>query len=270
MASPPPTPLAQAVTRIRGALAWVALFSFFVNLLMLAGPLYMLQVYDRVLSSGRVETLAMLTLMIGAAAAAMAALETQRTAMTVRIGAWLQRTLGPEYLAAGIRARLGGEGGGAQAFRDLGQVQGFVGTQGMTAFFDFPWTPLFVAVIWLLHPWLGMLALGTALALLVLSLANEVATRGPLREANGAQLAAQRLAEAAIDNAEPARAMGMGAALTARWRDANAEAQDALLAASERGGARRGGGQVPARLRAERHPRARRPPRAPAARRRPA
>ena len=232
----PPNPLKAATARVRGALVWVALFSFFVNVLMLAGPLYMLQVYDRVLASGRVETLAMLTLMVGAAVLAMALLEAQRTAMTVRIGAWLQQTLGPDYLAAGLRARLAGEGGGAQAFRDLGQVQGFVGTQGMTAFFDFPWTPLFVLVIWLLHPWLGALALGTAVLLLGLTLLNEVAVRGLLRDANGAQLAAQRLAEAAIDNAEPARAMGMGRALAERWRGANAEAQDALLRASERGG----------------------------------
>jgi ATP-binding cassette subfamily C protein/ATP-binding cassette subfamily C exporter for protease/lipase/ATP-binding cassette subfamily C protein EexD len=224
------------VGRVRGALGWVALFSLFVNLLMLAAPLYMLQVYDRVLASGRVETLAMLTLMVGGAAAALAALESQRTAMTVRIGAWLQQVMGPELLDAGTRARLSGEGGGAQAFRDLGQVQGFVGTQGMTAFFDFPWTPLFVAVIWILHPWLGMLAAATAVLLLALSLLNEAVTRGLLREANAAGLGAQRLAEAAIDNAEPARAMGMGGALAERWRAANAEAQGALLKASERGG----------------------------------
>ncbi len=106
----------------------------------------------------------------------------------------------------------------------------------MTAVFDFPWTPLFVAVIWLLHPWLGTLALATAIVLLILGVLNEVVTRGLLREANAGQLRAQRLAEAAIDNAEAVRAMGMTGALVERWRAGNAEIQSGLLRASERGG----------------------------------
>lgn len=228
--------LSDAVARCRGAFGLVALFSFFVNMLMLAGPIYMLQVYDRVLTSGRVETLIVLTALMAVAVLAMAMLETLRTAVTVRIGAWLNGVLSPGYLDGGIRARLAGDPGGSQAFRDLSQVQSFIATQGMTAFFDLPWTPLYIAIIWLLHPWLGMLGAGVALLLIALSLANEATTRGPLQDANAGQLSAQRRAEAAITNAEAVRAMGMIAAMTDLWQRANVKSQDALLRASERGG----------------------------------
>lgn len=232
-----PDVLAAALRRCRSGFGAVALFSFFINLLMLAGPLYMLAVYDRVLVSGSVETLLLLTLILGLAVAAMAALETLRTSLTVRMGAWLSEALGSPYLLSGVQARLGGRGGGAQAFRDLSQIQSFIATQGLTAFFDSPWTPLFVAMIWLLHPWLGMLALGVTLLLLCLSVVNELFTRRLLAAANTGQIATQRLAEATIDNAEVVRAMGMEPALTARWRAAAGTVQGDLLRASERGGA---------------------------------
>ncbi len=233
--SPRKDVLSEALRRCRGAFLQVGLFSFFINLLMLAGPLYMLQVYDRVLSSGKVETLFLLTVMVAGALLAMAALETVRTMLTVRIGAWLAGTMGPFYLDAGIRARLAGRNGGGQAFRDLTQVQTFIATQGMRAFFDFPWTPIFIAVIWLLHPWLGIFALCVAVFLLILSVINEWSTRGPLEAANAGQLASNKIAETAIENADAVRAMAMTGSVLERWQMRNREVQRDLMKANERG-----------------------------------
>ena len=228
--------LAEALRRCRTTFGTVALFSFCMNVAVLAGPLYMLQVYDRVLSSGRVETLFMLTVILAAALMTWAALDALRTALTIRLGAWLTQALGPHYIDSGVRARLDGRSYGGQALRDLGQLQSFVATNGMTAFFDVPWTPLFILVIWLLHPWLGALAVTAALTLLVLSLLNDATTRAALAEANDRQLAATRLAESTIRNAEPVSAMGLAPALIERWMRLNGESQVSLLQASRRGG----------------------------------
>ncbi|ETX11991.1 hypothetical protein OCH239_18745 [Roseivivax halodurans JCM 10272] len=214
----------------------VGFFSMVINVLMLAAPLYMLQVYDRVLGSGRVETLIMLTLMLGGALAAMALLDTLRQSLTVRLGAWFTGALGPDMLDIGMRARLDGSSAGGQGLRDLSQIQSFVATQGMIAFFDFPWTPVFIGVIWVLHPLLGTIALAAALILLSLSIANEVATRGLLHRANASQIEGHKLAESAIDHAEVVRAMGMAGAMTTRWQARNTITQSNLTAASERSG----------------------------------
>lgn len=98
-----PSVLAEAVRRCRGAFLLVGVFSFALNLLVLAAPLYMLQVYGRVLSSGRVETLIMLTMMLAAAVAAFAAIDVLRMGITVRVGLWLNQTLGPFYLDSVVR-----------------------------------------------------------------------------------------------------------------------------------------------------------------------
>jgi len=226
--------LAEAVSRCRSALVTVGIYSFFINLLILAGPLYMLQVYDRVLSSGSVDTLVVLTGMVGGAILAMVLLEAARSTIAARTGSWLVSVLGPEYLGAGVRARLVGEGGGAQALRDLHQVQSFVAAQGLTALFDLPWTPLFIAVIWLLHPWLGMLALGTALLLAAVSIVIEVSTAHLFRDVTADQMAAQKLTEASVENAESVWAMGMLPALNRRWMTLNGSMQGAFLRGTNR------------------------------------
>src|SRR6266508_444442 len=127
-ASQTSTELRRAVAASRSAFALCALFSMIINLLMLASPLYMLQVYDRVLTTGRAETLVMLTLMATVALAVMCALDALRSAMTVRVGCWLSERLGPAYLACAVRGRLRGEATGAESLRDITQVQSFIAT----------------------------------------------------------------------------------------------------------------------------------------------
>jgi len=230
------TELQQALSACRSAFGKVALFSLAINVLMLASPLYMLQVYDRVLTTGRVETLVLLTALAAGALFVLGALDSLRAAVAVRVGCWLTDRLGPVLLASGVRARLQGDGGGAQPLRDLTQIQTFIATPGLTVFFDAPWVPVFVVLIWLLHPLLGFLALGSAVVLLALSIANEFTTRKPTLEATLAQISANQQAEATIRNAEVVRAMGMLPAVIDRWRIANAKSLAAVRRASERGG----------------------------------
>lgn len=228
--------LTEALRRTRGAFAAVALFSLVMNLLVLAAPIYMLQVYDRVLSSYKVETLIMLTVMLAAAFAAWAALDGVRTGITVRLGGWLTHYVGPAFLDSGVRARMAGEAGGSKLFRDLARVQSFIATQGMNALFDAPWAPIFITLIWFLHPWLGVFALCSALLLLSLSVLNALLTHGPLARGDNCEDTAMRTADSTMHNAETVTAMGMLPTLTARWSRQNAQTEEEMRTASQRGG----------------------------------
>ena len=206
-ASSDPTELERAIGACRSAFTVCAMFSLAINLLMLTLPIYMLQVYDRVLTTGRVETLLMLTLIATIALVVMCALDALRTSITIRVGCWLNEQLGPAYLACAVRGRLQGDLSGAEPLRDISQIQNFIATQGLTAFFDAPWVPIFVALIWILHPMLGLVAVSSAVVLFLLSIVNEMATRKANETANRKQIEAMLLADATIRNAEIVQAM---------------------------------------------------------------
>jgi PrtD family type I secretion system ABC transporter len=224
--------LSNALRSCRSAFGVCAVFSLVINILMLASPIYMLQVYDRVLTTGHVDTLIMITVIVTIALAVMCALDALRTAVTIRIGCWLNERLGPIFLACGVRGTLKGDPSGAQSLQDINQIQSFIATQGLTAFFDFPWVPLFMGLIWMLHPLLGIVAVSSAVALFLLSIANEFATRKVNESANKAQIEAIRLADAAIRNAEVVQSMGMLQAMTSRWVNLN----DTVMSGLRRGG----------------------------------
>ena len=230
------TELERAIKACRSAFATCALFSLLINLLMLVSPIYMLQVYDRVLTTGRIETLVMLTLIATIALAVMCALDALRTSVTIRVGCWLNEQLGPAYLACAVRGRLKGDPSGVEHLRDISQLQNFVATQGLTAFFDAPWVPIFVALIWILHPMLGMVALAAAVVLFLLSIANEFATRKATETANKKQIEATLLADATIRNAEIVQAMHMLPAMTDRWAAINGAVVDGLRRSGDIGG----------------------------------
>jgi len=223
-----PTELERAIRACRSAFAVCAMFSLVINVLMLTLPIYMLQVYDRVLTTGRVETLVMLTLIATIALAVMCALDALRTSITIRLGCWLNEQLGPAYLACAVRGRLQGDFSGAQPLRDIAQIQNFIATQGLTAFFDAPWVPIFVALIWILHPMLGFVAVSSAVLLFVLSIVNEMATRKANQTANRRQIEATLLADATIRNAEIVQAMHILPAMTDRWAAVNGTVIDCL------------------------------------------
>jgi PrtD family type I secretion system ABC transporter len=231
-----PTDLERAIRACRSAFRTCALFSLIINVLMLALPIYMLQIYDRVLTTGRIETLVMLTLMATIAIAVMCALDALRTSVTIRVGCWLNEELGPAYLACAVRGRLNGDPSSVQHLRDISQIQNFIATQGLAAFFDAPWIPIFVGLIWILHPILGGVAVFAAVVLFLLSIANEVATRKSTESANKKQIEATLLAEATVRNAEIVQAMHMLPAMTQRWAAINSTVVDSLRSSGDIGG----------------------------------
>ncbi|NJL72194.1 MAG: hypothetical protein HC888_11735 [Candidatus Competibacteraceae bacterium] len=146
-----PSLLNVALREMRTAFLVLFVFSFFMNVLVLASPLYMMQVYDRVLGSGHVETLIILTVMVGIALLFLGLLDMVRGLFLSEVSTWLERRLGEEMIRASLASTLQGKGTGAQPLRDLGQVRGFLAGPMILPFLDAPWTPLFVGLIWFMH-----------------------------------------------------------------------------------------------------------------------
>jgi ABC-type protease/lipase transport system fused ATPase/permease subunit len=193
-----PTQLKQAWSQVYNGLVLVGVVSFFLNVLALTSPLYMFQVFDRVLASGRVETLVALSGIATFALLCLGGLEVIRTRTLARISSWLDRALSRSVLQASLGDTLAGRAVGAHGMSDLAQLRGFINSQGIFPIMDAPWTPVFVAVIWLLHPWLGILAVISAVVLFSFALTNELVTRTPLTDASRAGLAAQHGHETAL------------------------------------------------------------------------
>lgn len=228
--------LSQALSDCHKATLIAGTLSLAINMLMLAPSLYMMQTYDRVITTGHTDTLIFLTALATVALFVLAALDSVRSSIMIRVGCWLNDRLGPVFLTSSIRAQLQGDTAGAQPLRDLAQIQNFVSSQGLTVFFDAPWVVVFVTLIWLLHPLLGAIAMGTALLLLLLSITNELMTRKENLNASQSQIQAMRQADSAIRNAEVVHAMGMHPAVIGRWQATNSDAMEATSRASERGG----------------------------------
>src|SRR4030095_4251855 len=149
--------LAAALWALRRVFLTVGAFSFVINMLMLVPSLYMLQVYDRVLTSRNESTLLMVTLLAVGLLALMAGLEWVRSRLLVRAGSMLDAEMNARVYTAAFEANLRGAGTNAgQAINDLTAVRQFVTGNGIFAFFDAPWFPIYLAVIFLLHPWLGI------------------------------------------------------------------------------------------------------------------
>lgn len=227
----------KLVEAIRPALvpfAIVGAFSFFLNALYLATPLYMLNVYDRVLVSGQHWTLFYLTLIALIALAILGAMDAIRGAMLARIGAWFHRRLGDLLLVAGIRRVLLNQTDSAtQPLRDMDQIRAFVSGTGLTPLFDLPWTFIFIGAIFLLHPMLGIFAAVSAIALFLAALVAEIVTRAPLTLASRQQIIAHEFAEGAGRQAETIIAMGMWRRVQEAWRRADERATTAQVSAAE-------------------------------------
>lgn len=211
--------LPQTLAAFRGLFLTVGAFSLVINLLMLAPSLYMLQVYDRVLASRNTTTLLMLTLILLGLFALEAVLEWVRASALIRGSSALDLRLGPRVFDAAFQRTLRGRDGSAgQALGDLTHIRQFLTGKGLFAFFDAPWTPVYLLVILLLSPWLGLFALLATLVLVVLAWVNERATAAPLGDANKEAQAANHYASSHLRNAEVIEAMGMLGALRQRWQ----------------------------------------------------
>jgi PrtD family type I secretion system ABC transporter len=230
------TTFAQALARGRAALVAAGGFSLAVNLLMLTSALYMMQVFDRVLASGRIETLVYLTVLAAGALALLAVLDVLRGRVLARVAAWIERVVAPAALARSVEAALRRDEGRADALRDLAALRGFLGGSGVLALFDLPWVPVYLAVAYLLHPVLGHVALAGAAVLLSLAFVNDRLTRASLRDAEASARRALRMAEAGCRNAEAVDALGLLPGLTRRWDRHHARSVDLQVRAADRAG----------------------------------
>lgn len=206
----------EALLACRRYFLFAAVFSLAINLLYLASPLYMLQVYDRVVTSGSETTLVMLTLVLLAAFLALAGLDLVRAAILTRASARLDRLLSAKILAASVETPSQGVAQ-SQPIRDFDTFRQVITGSGIHALFDLPWSPIYIGIIFLLHPWLGFFALGSSLILIAMAVLNEYMVRAPLKQANDLATANYNFTEMSLRNAEVVRAMGMIDGLIRRW-----------------------------------------------------
>ena len=226
-----PRSFKSAFKGARTGFVLVGVFSCFLNLLHLVVPIYMMQIYDRVLSSGRFETLAYLTALAVIALIVLGILDGARTAVLARIAGWIATRTGDEVLEASVRRSLTDGPALNAGLRDLSRVESFIGSPSVNPVFDAPWAPIFLVLIGLLHPVLGAIALFAAVLLFLIALANEYFTRGQHVASTQAREEANRFAEYGVSNAEPVIAMGMLDRLTSLWRERDEAARKDTIAA---------------------------------------
>lgn len=212
---------AEVLRSCRGSFVGAAVFSGVINLLMLTGALFMMEVYDRVLPGRSIPTLVGLAVLAVILFGAHLLIDVVRGRILSRIGAVLDEELGGSAfrVVARLPLLIGGHGGGQQPVRDLDTVRSFLTGAGPAALFDLPWIPLYLAVVFLLHPALGLTALVGALCLIAMTLATEAMTRAPMATASKIGAERDRLAETSRRNAEVIAAMRITGRLEARWTD---------------------------------------------------
>lgn len=232
-------PLAEALKACRTHFLWAAIFSALVNLLYLTPTLYMMQVYDRVVPTGGVTTLVLITAVAVFALAALAGLDWLRGRLMLRAGLRLDRLLAGKVLARVVD--LQARSPNTQALREFDNVRGAISGQGMLALFDAPWTPIYLLCCFLLHPAIGSLTLVGAIILFALAWLNERDTRPRLNKAIQSQNHAYAAQESVASQAEVVRALGMRQSSIARQieqrRHATAAHADAQLAGGRYSGA---------------------------------
>ncbi|WP_245516831.1 MULTISPECIES: type I secretion system permease/ATPase [unclassified Mesorhizobium] len=212
-----PRPQFQEVMRLaRHQAPALFLFSLLTNILLLASTVYMLQIYDRVLSSGSMDTLLWLTLAVIGAIAVYGLLEHARRMMLGHISQWLDDQLSVPVIERAMEARLAGSNIEA-GLKDVGDLRSFIAGDGILTFLDAPWTPVFLAFMWLLHPALGVLGLAGAVLLFCCALANDFLTRRKNQEAAAGLRRSQAAVGQFIDGAETLRSLGMSEPALLRW-----------------------------------------------------
>lgn len=220
------------------ALFWsVALFSLFANLLMLTGPMYMLQVYDRVLGSGSEETLIALSILVVFLYGVMGVLDYTRGRIMARVGARFQDALDRRVFDAVVRkSAVAPDARTSASLADLEAVQRLLTSPVLMAFFDMPWTPIFFAAIFIFHPMLGWMAVCGAAVLIAITFANQFLSRNSQARAGQAGQTAGSIADQIRTEAEMVQAMGMRDAAFDRWQKARGEALESQIRATDVGG----------------------------------
>ncbi len=202
----------------------MVIFSFFVNLLMLTVPLYLLQLYDRVIPNHNSDTLIFLTLLAILALVTLATLEYVRSSILKQLGNWLDAQLSSHILSASIaRSVRKNKTSSARIFEDLAVIRNFLSGNTLLSLLDVPWSPFFIAVLFSLHPMIGGITLAGVLILVGLALLNEYSSRGNSKQSHRASNNLMDYAAAVMRNAEVIEAMGMRRQLMHRWNKKNDE-----------------------------------------------
>jgi len=232
-----PDEISQVYRASRSTLIAAFVFSCLVNILMLTGPLFMLQVYDRVLSSGSVPTLVALIAIVAVLYAYYGFLEFLRARLMVRLGRRVEETLrGRVFDAVTAHALRRTPGVGSQPLNDLATIRQYLSGQGPFAFFDMPWMPFYLAIIFGMHWILGTASVAAALTIFGLAIWSERATRGPLQEATKSTVKAAIMTDEARRNSEALHSLGMAGTMRARWTSVHQTALDHQTIANDAGG----------------------------------
>lgn len=215
----PDNNLQAALRACRSSFMSVGFFSLFINALMLVPTFYMLQVYGRVVTGGSLATLAMLTIILIFLLVTQGLLEWVRSRIMIRVGTRLDVLLSQDVYRSSFKRALdsGGADSSAQPLSDLTGLRQFMAGNGLFAFFDAPWLPIYIAVLFLFHPWYGWMAIGCAVVLLMLAYINEQLTGKVLAEANKESIGATLQTTRNLRNAEVIESMGMLDSLISRW-----------------------------------------------------
>ncbi|MEQ1560559.1 MAG: type I secretion system permease/ATPase [Methyloglobulus sp.] len=238
MPNPTKSDLNQALYLCRSAFYSAAGFSLAVNVLQLVPTIYMLQLYDRVVPTGNLYTLLMLTVIVMVLFATLGLLEWVRSQILVRVSSRLETLLNDRLFQVAFKQALysGGQRTVAQPLDDLTALRQFLTGQGLFAFFDAPWLPVYITVMFIFHVWYGWAAIATAIVLIALAVLNEKLTAKPLAEANALAIQGRNRVAKNLRNAEVIEAMGMLGTVRQRWLKGSEKVLVLQAAASERAG----------------------------------
>ncbi len=219
-----PTELQEGLRQCRAAIVSVAIISAIVNCLFLSGPLFMLEVYDRVLPSHSIPTLMALLSIVGVLYLCQSLLDMLRSRILARAGAvvssYAARSTFRSIVTEASQGRRSAQS--LEPMRDLDQIRAFLGGPCPGVLFDLPWIPFYLLICFLFHPWIGVAALGGAAVLLLLTLATDLASRKPVAQSAHQVSARATLCEDSSRNAEAVQAMGMSGRLSEQWSELNA------------------------------------------------
>ena len=230
--------LFQALAVSRQSFIATGVFSFFINVLMLAPVIYMLEIYDRVLTSNSESTLLMLTLLLVFLFVIMGTLDWVRSQVLGITGSRLEKMLGPRVFDSVFGQTLASGGGitTTQPLNDLVTLRQFLSGSALLTFFDAPWMPIYVAIMYLFHPLMGSVAVIAAVVLIALAIANERATREDLKDASQLNFENDVQTQRNLRNSEAIEAMGMLPKLRERWQERHDRMMGLQMRANRRGG----------------------------------
>lgn len=228
--------LAAALKETKSYFIYAGIFSAAVNLLQLVPVIYMLQVYDRVMSSGSLSTLTMLTLLLVALLCAMGGFEWVRSMILISASNKIETSLRKRVSDASFKRALLVGSGSSQAVNDLTSLRQFLTGNGLFAFFDAPWFPIYVGIMFMFHPWFGVSAIFAGVVMVAFAYANEMATSKKLQEANNLSGRVSAQLDGTLRNAEVIAAMGMTDSIRDRQEKSSDEVLQLQTDASKRAG----------------------------------